>query len=291
MSQGAQKAEGFSLLEVLISLLILLVISGASFSALETYQKHYRSTQLQADMHRSLRAALELMTQEIGQAGLLGFTARQLSAGVTSGTAAQSVAISSTTGIFVGEKLLVDTGASQETVSVTSVGTGTITAVFTKSHASGALISAAGVFPQGVLSSSTATSLKIFGDINGDGEMVYVQYDCDTTAGTLARSSTAITASSISPAQIVVQNLIANPGGTPCFQYATATAGGYTFVTSVGITLSIRTAFPDPQTNQYVTMTKSFLNLAPRNVIAGLTLAQENLQTNLQPTPPGLPLN
>ena len=34
--------------------------------------------------------------------------------------------------------------------------------------------------PTGMLNGSTATVLKLYGDINGDGNMVYVEYTCDT---------------------------------------------------------------------------------------------------------------
>ena len=61
--------------------------------------------------------------------------------------------------------------------------------------------------------------------------------------------------------------------GAVCFQYQTVTAAGFTFVTNVGFTLSVQATGPDPQTGLYPQMTKSFLNLAPRNVLAGLELA------------------
>jgi hypothetical protein len=84
---------------------------------------------------------------------------------------------------------------------------------------------------------------------------------------------------------------VANPAGTSCFTYSTATAAGFTFATNVGLTLTTQTSDPDPQTGSYDTMTKSFLNLSPRNVVAGLALAQAGLTAPLEPTPPGLPMS
>ena len=63
------------------------------------------------------------MAQEIGQAGLLSASSSSLTtlaAAVASGLAAQSVAFTSASKVFVGEKLLVDTGLNQELVTVTA---------------------------------------------------------------------------------------------------------------------------------------------------------------------------
>ena len=289
------QSGGFSMLELLVSLTVLLIVAAITLAALNSTQRLYTSQQTQSDMHAGLRGAFELMTQEIGQAGALTSDVKTLTPTIHSGASAQNVAISSTTSIFIGEKLTVDTGGSQEIVAVTDIGSNQISAIFTKDHSGGALVVARGVFPQGVLSSSTSTSLKLFGDINADGSLVYVQYDCDTTGGTLTRSITTIApgVTTRNASQTLLTNLIANPSGTPCFQYASAVnASGYTFIPSVGISLTVQTSQRDPQTGAFVTMTKSFSNLSSRNILAGLTLAQATpaVTNRLQATPPGLPL-
>jgi len=296
MCRANARTAGFTLLEVMIALVMMLVVSGSAFYALSAYEKTYRSGQLRADMHSSLRAALEIMTQEIGQAGLLTFSPITLgTTAVTGNLSAQSVTVCnscSTSNIFVGEKLLVDVGAPQELVAVTAKTATTITGIFLNNHAAGAAVTAVGVFPAGIMTTSGGSQLQLFGDINGDGNIYFVEYDCDTSAGTLSRSITNISgATNRSTADILVQNIIANPGGTACFQPQTTALNGYTFVTSLGITLSVQTASRDPQTNQYVTMTKSFLNIAPRNVIDALDLSQASMSARLQPTPSNLPLH
>ena len=295
MINAQEQEAGFSLLELIVSFTMLLLVASIAIYALVGTQRIYSSQQSQADMHAGLRGAFELLTQEIGQAGALNFTPTTLTAAITSSSTAQNASITSTANIFVGEKLVVGTGGSQETVTVTAIGTNQITGIFTQNHANGSIVAARGVFPQGVLSSSTSTSLKIVGDVNADGTISYVQYDCDTSAGTLTRSITTYSpsVSSRSASQTLLTNLIANPGSTPCFQYATGiTASGYTFIPSVAVSLTVQTSQRDSQTGQYVTMTKSFSNLSSRNILAGLAMAQSSpaVTNRLQPTPPGLPL-
>ena len=285
----ANSEKGFSLLEMLVSVAILVVASGAAFYALAYYQRSYSSTQLKADMHMGVRGALELMAQEVNQAGLLPFgPPRRLSGGVSASPSAQVAQLTSVSSIFVNEKLTIDTGANQEDVTVTAVNTGTseITAIFKESHSGSAPVNAFGVFPQGVRTTSTGTLLKIFGDINGDNTNVYVEYNCSGT--TLTRSEWQLPASgarTLVRTGTLVQDVIANPGGTACFQYSTATASGVTFVTSVTVTISVQSAGNDPFTKQRVSMPKSTLNLSPRNLLTGLDLAQQGFTGKLQPIP------
>jgi prepilin-type N-terminal cleavage/methylation domain-containing protein len=301
--------SGFSLVELLVSMAILLVISGGVVSAISTSEQAYSRTEVKSAMYENVRGVAELMAQEIGQAGLASLPsspAPTLNAAVTASGLAQNVAVTpSTASMYLapagtlptGEQLLIDAGPNEELVTLSNLTATTITAIFGKSHAAGATITALGAFPYGVVTpgttdGSTATVLNLFGDINGDGTLVYVRYTCapGTTAapGTLTRSVTTITpgGTALNPAQNLLTTLIANPGGTPCFQYTTQPAVlGYTFTTGVGITLSVQTMAPDPQTHQYLTMTKSFLNLEPRNVLVAYELAGVGISTRLQTTP------
>jgi len=304
---------GFSLVELLVSMVVLSIIMGAIVSALATSQEAYGKTELQSDMYENVRGAAELMEQEIGQAGLLSLPASTISAAVLAG--ATSPTVSSTTSMYVGEQLIVDAGsANEEQVTTTAVGAGsiTITPAFAKAHGSGAPITVLGVFPNGVVypgSTDGSTSnvepgvstLNLFGDINGDGTLVYVRYVCDTsvTPGTLTRSVTTITpgVDTISAAQTLLSTLIPNPGGTPCFQYTTYSVGTAptNVVTNVGLTISVQSLRPDPKTGVYLTMTKSFLDLSPRNVLSAFELAGAGinfsvLNNRLQNTPPNVTL-
>jgi len=306
----SHQQTGFTLIEMMISVAIMLIVAGAAFSALNTSQRVYASQQLQADMHAGLRGTLELLQQEVGQAGALNFAPQTLTNAVVGGAAAQTVALSSSANIYVGEWLTVDTGAAQEVVQVTGVGTNQVTGKFQLSHAVNAPVVAQGVLPQGILTTAAGNQLQIVGDVNADGTLDFVEYDCNpgtpAAPGTLTRSITTIAQGVIkqNAPQVLLNTLLANPNGTPCFTPSMGVGGAvtagncasggtaFTCVTEMQITLTVQAAEPDPQTGQYQTMTKSFLNVSSRNVFAAYMIAattgpQPGL---LQPQPPGLPL-
>jgi prepilin-type N-terminal cleavage/methylation domain-containing protein len=309
---------GFSLVELLVSMVVLSVIMGAVLTALSSSQEAYGVTELQSDMYENVRGAAELMTQEIGQAGSVSLPASKLTAAVAANAAAQTVTVSSTTSMYAGtgttgEGVLVDPGgANPELVHLTNVSSSSITGIFLNAHPINAPIIVLGVFPSGIVPTTmtdgstsnpgaAVSTLNLYGDINGDGSLVYVRYTCDlsVTPGTLTRSVTTITPgnTTINAAQTILSTLIKNPNtptyptGTPCFTYTTPPAvGGKTFVTNVGLTISVQSLKPDPKTGAYMQMTKSFLNLSPRNILTGYELAQAGvnnaaLNNRLQPTP------
>lgn len=292
-TNGTKGEQGFSLLELLVSMAILLVITGVVLSAVVFYQESYQGSQMRSDMYFGIRGASELISQEVGQAGSIALPDTKTGITPVTGSALpQTVTLTQVNYIFVGEQLLIDAGANEELVSVTDPDplAKTITGIFKKNHAASVPVNALGVFPQGVLSSSTGTSLRLLGDINDDRKIHYVEYNCDTAAGTLTRSSTPITANAKNAAQTLLDTLTANPGGAPCFSYTSQTSGGFTFVTSVRLTLTLQSSAPDLQTGVRSTITKTFLNLSPRNVLGGLELANNNVIARLQPTPPNVPL-
>ena len=247
-------------------------------------------------MYENVRGVAELMAQEIGQAGLVNLPATTLSAAVSVNALAQAVNISSTNSMFVGEQVLVDAGTNnEELVTLTAVTAATMTGIFGKPHAAGVPINVLGVFPNGVVppgmtDGSTANVLNIFGDINSDSTLTYVRYTCapgtTNAPGTLTRSVTTIAPNvdTISVSQTLLSTVVGGAGAV-CFQYTTTAAAGFTFVTNVGFTLSVQATRPDPQTGVYPQMTESFFNLTPRNILAGLELANAGITNRLQATP------
>lgn len=322
------RESGFSLAEMLVAMAIMLMISGAAMTALLRLTSAQATIWNRTQMHSGIRGATEVLQQEVGQAGRIALPMSSagvpytvtLGGAVTAG--ANTVAISSTApsgpdrtaGMFVGQKLVIDTGANpvtaiQETVTVTALTSTTITATFANPHAVGVPVMALGAFGTGIVpplsspsayapggatftyaSGSTGSILKLYGDINADGNMVYIEYTCDTVGHNLYRSMMAwnLAAASkpaLAASQVLLSNIIDNPGGTPCFTYQTAVVAGNVYVTDVAITLTVETQLIDPVTKQKQTETKALLNVSPRNTFNAWQMASLGIVNRLQPMP------
>ena len=204
--------------------------------------------------------------------------------------------------MFVGERLVVGTGAAAETVTLTAVDAANqITANFMLPHVAGARLATTGGFSAGVIpttmaNGSTGNVLKILGDINGDGNMVYVEYTCDLAGGRLLRNVMPFDAA-VKPMptveQILLDNLLPNPpnpggGVPPCFIYQEQTFAGTTYVIGVAIMTTVRTQQRDAITNDFQTVTKALLNVSPRNVVNVWQLASLHYLNRVQPVPPSV---
>jgi prepilin-type N-terminal cleavage/methylation domain-containing protein len=312
----SRSQAGFSLPELLIAVAILLIISGGVTSAVLQMTTSQSTIYNRTQLHAGVRSATELLQQEVGQAGRVALPgAATLAAAVNVGAATVGVKINnlaSVAGIFVNEQLTIGpdatpcsatvAGPNLETVTVTAVNSAAnqITATFTCNHVAGAAVNAWGGFATGIVppapgfvNGSTATVLKLYGDVNGDGSMVYVEYTCDTAGGNLYRNSMAYDAAAkpaLTPSQILLSNIQPNPGGTACFTYMPTplpVVAGNTFVLDVAITLTVQTQARDPITQQFQTETKALLNVSPRNVFDVWQLASLGTPytTRVQPTP------
>jgi prepilin-type N-terminal cleavage/methylation domain-containing protein len=309
--------SGFSLIELLVATGVLLIISSIVTSALLQMTRSQMTIWNRTEMHSGIRGATELLQQEVGQAGRVTLPATVTLGAAVTGVAtcnpdtptspSVTVAVSSVAGMFAAAgppsaymMLTTLDGDNTESFRVGAVLTGTpsITACFSKDHAAGTVIMPMGGFatgivpPTGIANGSSGTKLKMYGDINGDGNMVFVQYTCDTTVKKLYRQVMAFDATS-KPAptdnEILLDNVVDNPGGTPCFTYQTATriAQGttFTFVLDVAITFTVETEQLDPLTNDHQRETKALLNVSPRNVFAAWSLANIGYTDRIQSTP------
>jgi prepilin-type N-terminal cleavage/methylation domain-containing protein len=311
-SPRARRADeaGFSLPELLISTALMLIVSGVVTSALLQMTKAQSTIWNRTELHSGVRSATELLQQEVGQAGRIALPAAVTVSTTAVSAGATTAVLSSVTGMFVGENLVVDAGSAQETVHISAINTATKTITINNSldatatslatsflygHSIGASVSVSGGFTTGVIppaaspvnfsNGSTATVLKLFGDINADGSMVYVEYTCDTAAGNLYRNMVAFDAVSkptLTAAQVLLSNITANPNSTPCFQYQMDSSN--TYVLDVAITMTVNTQKVDPVTKQLQTETKALLNVSPRNVVNTWELAAHNA-ARVQSTP------
>jgi prepilin-type N-terminal cleavage/methylation domain-containing protein len=291
---------GFTLIELMLSMMILLVVMAGVTEGVMRMSQGNRTVANRAGMHAGVRNATELLQQEVGQAGRIALpgtvtTTAAVAAGVATVTLASTAAGAATSGIFVGERLAIDLGDLREVVTVTAIAGDQITAEFTNAHAAGVRVSPTGGFASGVVPTtmadgSTGTVLKILGDINDDGNMVYVEYRCDFETGRLYRNSMAFDAA-VKPAvtveQVLLDNIEPNPGeDQDCFRYQEKTVVGVTYVIGVAITLTVRTGNIDATSLLTQRETKALLNVSPRNVFNVWQMASLDQSEYVQPMPP-----
>jgi prepilin-type N-terminal cleavage/methylation domain-containing protein len=187
---------GFSLLELMISVAIILLLMSAVFPFIAQSQKTFQGNQATAEANQTARAGLEVITQEIGQAGYNpNFNnARSSTVPVTASASPQCVGLNSVAKISPGDWLYVDTGPNEELVQVLSTSTtpgspcnlsNQIQAIFSYNHAptlpatTYPFISYKMPYGVGIIQgsgTSTDRRLEFFGDMNQDGVIRYVVY-------------------------------------------------------------------------------------------------------------------
>ena len=303
-SRSHHSDAGFSLAELLISMAIITIIIGAVTDGLLQTTTTTRMTWNRTEMHAGVRGVTELLQQEVGQAGLVSVPAPVTLSTAIAGPGVATVTVTSVTGMFLGEKLVIDAGCSdalipctsnQETVVVTALSTAnnTITAQFTLPHVLNVPVQAAGAFSSGIVPTSMANGstgflLKLYGDINSDGNMEYIEYTCDTVNHKLYRNVMAWNAASkpaLTNGMILLDNVMPNPNAAPCFSFQTQTVLGTDYVVDVAITLTVETQQVDPVTHRHQQETKTLLNVSPRNVFNVWELASLSLNDRVQPMP------
>jgi prepilin-type N-terminal cleavage/methylation domain-containing protein len=359
----SRRQAGFTLIEMMVALVVLLAVSGIVMSGMVQMMKTQGTIANRTELHTSVRSATELLQQEIGQAGKISLptppagtvwamlTAVNVPGDIPVTQAVTFNVLSPATllpplqanapVLFEGEWVTVDTGLNKETVQLTCpAGKGNCpftsnawNATFYYTHVPivltptvvGVPVRAPGAFSTGIVppapgvltappagyggypNGSTGTVLKMYGDINGDGNMIYVEYTCDwqNTVGNgpmLYRSQMDFQAAvkpAITPSMALLTNL--DPGGNPkdpagnavpCFTYQVETKDGINavandmvFVTDVAVTLTVDTPNIDPVTQKVQTETKALLNVSPRNVYNAYEFSQYDYLNRIQITP------
>ena len=369
-----KKEDGFTLLETMVALVVLLAVSAVVMSGMMQMMKTEGTITNRTEMHTSVRGATELLEQEIGQAGKISLpqplpnTAWALVGPLAGVNVPADIPVTQLVTfnvvdpqapaqgpvLFEGEWLTIDTGLNKEAVQLQCpAGPGncpnpsnTWSATFYYTHTPAAIpgtgtfgvpISVPGSFSTGIVppaanvmanppagyagypvwpvnapgQGSTGTVLKLFGDINGDGHMVYVEYTCipgtPQAPGFLYRNQVNFwnlpAVPPLDPSMIVLTGVLPNPNSpagaaVPCFTYQLQTRDGVNaarndmaFVTDVAVTLTVQTQNPDPQTPlingqpNYQTETKALLNVSPRNVFNAYEFATLDYLNRIQPTP------
>ena len=334
---------GFTLAELLIATGLLLVVSSIVTSAVLQMTNQQQTIWNRTEMHSGVRGATELLQQEVGQAGRIALPNPITSAPIvfvpaaTDCTQVNGVQLFTTTaganptdGMWfdpvtnTGVSLTWLDGINAETVRVNGIDTvgHTISGCFWANHPGpNPPVVVRGAFANGIVppsppsplpNGSDGNHLKLFGDINGDGKMVYIEYICDNgdipglpdpvASHNLYRNTmkydwnlaTDGPKPSVDNSKILLTNVHTNPldvsgAPRPCFQYQTASlkvqGAQFTFVLDVAVTLTVWTQSVDPITKQFQQETKALLNVSPRNVFFSWELASIGYTDHIQSTP------
>src|SRR5215467_2910649 len=109
-----QGEKGFSLIELLVAVTILVIVAGAVMAGMINTTRSQSTVMNRTQLHASVRNATELMEQEIGQAGRIASQPGLQISAVTTTATASTVTVSTTgtlnatTGMYVGEQLIID---------------------------------------------------------------------------------------------------------------------------------------------------------------------------------------
>ena len=139
--------------------MLTLVVFSAAMDGLNRTIGTSRVVGNRTEMHSSVRAATELMQQEIGQAGRVAMPGPITLTGATV-IGVNTVTVDTTAGLFPGAKVLVGTGAVTETVTLTAVAGGAITGTFEFVHAAGEPVDLRGGFASGVVPPAMANGWR-----------------------------------------------------------------------------------------------------------------------------------
>lgn len=346
-SSARKKDSGFTLLELLVSIAIFLLIAWPIMASMSNSQRIYRTSELRVSLEQKMRAALELMAQEVSQAGLqpsgvdtdgLGLPLTTVAASACSPTCiaagtAGPIQVTSVAGLYVGEWVWVDANPGPncylnntcEQKMITNVSAGppatlTFHTAFAANHTAQTIngttfptpIYGLGQYPQGIVppppyantatpsGGSTSTQLELFGDLNGNaGSLLAVIYSCpsqfpgpftrtlyDATSGSQISSTSLI--DNVTSCQFTYPNPLPQvPAG--CNQTPAGNMSGEYIIPSVGITITAQSLMSDPATGSPVSVTKSFLNIQPRNIISVLNVVCSQMTNELQQNPGSLP--
>jgi prepilin-type N-terminal cleavage/methylation domain-containing protein len=196
-------ASGFSLLELLASVAIITLLMGALFGFMFQAQKRLQGGTVISESNQTARAAMELMSQEIGQAGFNPqFTStKKVTQAVAAAPGANCYSVDNATGIHPGDWVAADTGDNYEVVKVVATSSGALSsstkcgtasqirAVFLMNHSANfPIASYKFAYPTGILQNQTVSYggstitvsndhvLAFYGDIDNNGTISYVVY-------------------------------------------------------------------------------------------------------------------
>lgn len=193
------KSAGYSLLELLPSIAILSLLMSVMMGFMAQVQKRFQGNAVVSESQQAGRAAMAILSQEIGQAGCNPpFTVNKtVATAITASADSQCITLSDLSRINPGDWLSIDAGINNEIIQVggtTSTGACSqpkqVQGIFVMNHTSPASTFPLPVssyklpYPSGILTGtgrSNDHNLLLFGDINDDGAINYVVYSLAPT--------------------------------------------------------------------------------------------------------------
>lgn len=240
------RASGFSLLELLVSLSVLLLVLSTALSLYTNVVKLNKSELAVSDTDQKVKNALTLIATEIEAAGSNPDPSRGLAVAAPLQVTAVNggnITINNTDGINVGNQIVTAGGAVETIKTVArdsnypSVLSGTITLVSGNSLPLNTLLTARNYpLPQGILYdlagngaanwSSKGDTLRLFGDLNQNGAFYLSEYKFVANQGLITRASELITGSvpaantpTYKVPYTMLENVVPNAGNVPIFRY------------------------------------------------------------------------
>src|SRR5262249_53670610 len=144
---GLTREEGYSMIELLVSMIVLMTISGTVMGAVLRMSRTNQTVANRSEMHAGVRNVTELLQQEVGQAGRI-----TIPSGMTLATSVDTATLTATglmegvntnfnasSLVYQGMQLVVDTGEKEETVTLTNASSANnqVTAFFFNHHDAG----------------------------------------------------------------------------------------------------------------------------------------------------------
>jgi hypothetical protein len=216
----------------------------------------------------------------------------------------------SVSNLYPGEAVLIDNGGSTQEIGwiCGTISSGSPSSLYImrsaaatiNAHSAATPIYPAGVYVEGILSQhrtglrSSSSQLLLMGDIDEDGTPVLISYNC--TGTTLTRnvwtfnnttaisSATLLTNASCSFKYSDNDKLISGDNVTIVTAGPSDHLNQYYMVTAVNLYLTATSDTKDSQTGSYFTVTKSYENIQPRNLIYALSSSVNSTQRQWTPT-------
>jgi prepilin-type N-terminal cleavage/methylation domain-containing protein len=280
------RAQGFSLIELLIALGILLVITTFVINAFTSGLRTLRRETGLAERDAQVKRVIELMSIELGQAGVTpdlldpnvinpfgtGSTLSANPSGSTTVSIATSTGVNgaSVRGLYPGREIIFELPESAPTSEINQVATVPACASTTcnitivnaaQTHAAGSAISSPalpnmfGILNPPPLTGSnlplttttkTVSRIGFVGDILGDGNIQYVEYTYDATSQRIWRSITPITSAAKATAYPILDNVV-NTAQNPTGFTLIYPSVNVPIPTAVKIQISAQSSVPEPR--------------------------------------------